>query len=61
VRLLLKSRLRYFTYPLDDPQEIDNRWLDATAADMKHELLAILREWRIRSQYHTADWAADWR
>jgi arylsulfatase len=44
-----------------DPTEIRNLWLDPAAADMKQELLAVLREWRIRSQYQTADWTAEWR
>jgi arylsulfatase A-like enzyme len=44
-----------------DPDEVHNRWLDPQAAEMKDELLAVLREWRIRSQYQTADWSAEWR
>ena len=46
---------------MHDPDEVNNRWLDPAAAEMKDELLAVLREWRIRSQLHTADWSADWR
>ncbi len=41
----------------DDPGEVHNLWNDPAAADNKSELLDVLREWRIRSQYHTRDWA----
>ena len=44
-----------------DPDEVHNLWDDPAAADKKQELLGQLREWRIRSQYHTRDWAQDWR
>ena len=44
-----------------DPNEVHNLWLDPGSVEMKEELLAVLREWRIRSQYHTADWPAEWR
>ncbi|MCO6459332.1 MAG: sulfatase-like hydrolase/transferase [Pirellulaceae bacterium] len=44
-----------------DPDEVCNLWMDPSAQTMKQELLAVLREWRIRSQYQTADWSADWR
>ena len=44
-----------------DPDEVHNLWDDPAAADKKQELLGELREWRIRSQYHTRDWAEDWR
>ncbi len=44
-----------------DPQENVNLWDDAASQGAKTELLAVLREWRIRSQYHTASWCADWR
>jgi arylsulfatase A-like enzyme len=46
---------------LHDPQEINNRWSDSDAASIKQELLAVLREWRIRSGLKTADWSQDWR
>lgn len=46
---------------LHDPNELHNLWPDPAAAEMKQELLAVLREWRIRSQYHTADWTREWR
>lgn len=45
----------------NDPQEVKNLWDDPASADKKQELLANLREWRIRSQYHTRDWPAEWR
>jgi hypothetical protein len=44
-----------------DPQELKNLWSDPAHDHIKQELLAVLREWRIRSQYHTADWAKDAR
>ena len=46
---------------LRDPQEINNRWTDPAAESIKQELLAVLREWRIRSGLKTADWSQDWR
>jgi len=46
---------------VNDPEEVNNLWDDPAAADKKHELLAVLREWRIRSQYHTRDWGKEWR
>ncbi len=46
---------------VNDPTEVRNLWDDPAAADKKQELLAVLREWRIRSGYHTRDWAAAWR
>ena len=45
----------------NDPQENINRWDDPGAARPKQALLDVLREWRIRSQYHTADWSREWR
>ena len=45
----------------DDPDEINNLWHQAEFADKKQELMAVLREWHIRSQYQTAGWAAEWR
>ena len=46
---------------LADPQEINNRWTDPAVESIKQELLAALREWRIRSGLKTADWSQDWR
>jgi arylsulfatase A-like enzyme len=46
---------------VNDPQEVHNLWDEPAAADKKSELLGVLREWRIRSQYHTRNWAADSR
>ena len=45
----------------NDPDEVNNLWDDPTAAEQKQVLLNELREWRIRSQYHTRDWAKAWR
>lgn len=44
-----------------DPAEINNRWSDPAARSIKEELLAVLREWRIRSGLKTAAWSQDWR
>jgi arylsulfatase A-like enzyme len=44
-----------------DPGEVHNLWDHPAAAEAKAELLDVLREWRIRSQYHTRDWAQAWR
>ena len=44
-----------------DPNEVNDLWEDPTGAEKKAELLAVLREWRIRSQYHTRDWPKEWR
>ena len=46
---------------VNDPGEINNLWDDPQYADKKRELLDVLREWRIRSAYHTRRWAEDWR
>ncbi|MCH7725453.1 MAG: sulfatase-like hydrolase/transferase, partial [Planctomycetes bacterium] len=46
---------------LNDPDEVCNLWTNPSAAEMKQQLLAVLREWRIRSQYHTANWCEEWR
>ena len=45
----------------NDPGEIHNLWDDAAYVEKKRELLDVLREWRIRSQYHTRRWAENWR
>jgi arylsulfatase A-like enzyme len=44
-----------------DPHEVLNLWSDPRHLDIRRELLAVLREWRIRSQYETADWCQQWR
>jgi arylsulfatase A-like enzyme len=46
---------------IHDPDEVNNLWSDPDFANMKQELLAVLREWRIRSGIETADWSKDWR
>lgn len=45
----------------NDPHEVRNLWNDAESGKKKQDLLAVLREWRIRSQYDTADWCSEWR
>ncbi len=46
---------------VNDPGEVNNLWGRPEYAAKQRELLDTLREWRIRSQYHTRDWAAEWR
>jgi arylsulfatase len=45
----------------NDPGETTNLWSEPAHAAVQERLLNTLREWRIRSQYHTRDWAANWR
>ena len=45
----------------NDPDEVRNLWHDDAHRNRREELLAVLREWRIRSQYETSDWCAEWR
>ena len=44
-----------------DPQEVRNLWALTAHDAKKQELLAALREWRIRSQYNTSGWPSRWR
>ena len=44
-----------------DPGEVDNLWDTAEAQGEKTRLLDALREWHIKSQCRTSDWAAAWR
>ena len=44
-----------------DPAEINNLWYHNQFSYKKQELLDVLREWRIRSQYETSGWVAEWR
>jgi len=44
-----------------DPREVNNLWDSPEHQAKKQELLAVLREFRIRSGLHAADWAGDWR
>ena len=46
---------------IDDPHEVKNLWDDSSAVEKKQELLAALREWRIRTQYESSDWCVEWR
>ena len=45
----------------EDPNEIQNLWDHPSASAQKQELLDVLREWRIRSHYHTRRWTEAWR
>jgi hypothetical protein len=46
---------------VNDPDELNNLWANPAYAEVKRELLDVLREWRIRSQLHTRNWGRDWR
>ena len=39
----------------NDPREVNNLWDDEDSIEAKRLMLSELREWRIRSQLHTAD------
>ncbi len=39
-----------------DPDEQHNLWDEPTADEKRRDLLGVLREWRIRSAYHTRGW-----
>ena len=45
----------------DDPDEVENRWDDPDAQDVKRDLHDTLLEWRIESGIQTADWAEAYR
>ncbi|MEX1039413.1 MAG: sulfatase-like hydrolase/transferase [Pirellulaceae bacterium] len=45
----------------NDPREVNNLWNSAEHQAKKRELLDVLREFRIRSGLHAADWAGEWR
>jgi arylsulfatase len=44
-----------------DPDEVSNLWNSPEHTEQKDELLANLREWRIRSGLNTKEWSRDWR
>ena len=44
-----------------DPDEVHNLWTDPNHQEKKRELLDVLREWRIRSDVHTSEWASQFR
>jgi arylsulfatase A-like enzyme len=44
-----------------DPDELENRWHDPSAAVDKQRLLDQLLRWRIQSGLRTKDWSQDWR
>ena len=45
----------------DDSDEVKDLWNETAAQDKKRELLDVLREWRIGSQYRTSGWGSEWR
>jgi len=44
-----------------DPGEARNLWDVPSAEARKHELIRVLLEWHVRSQYHTRNWLEEWR
>jgi arylsulfatase len=44
-----------------DPGEITNRWADPAMQATKDQLLGVLRDWLIESNYRTRDWMAAYR
>lgn len=44
-----------------DPGEVRNLWDKPEMQATKGELLAVLRDWLIESNYKTRDWMAEWR
>jgi arylsulfatase len=44
-----------------DSDELHDLWNEPGGMEAKAELLAVLREWRIRSGCHTANWCETWR
>ncbi len=44
-----------------DPGETHNLWDNPAYSAAKRELLDVLREWHVRSQYHTREWNKDCR
>jgi arylsulfatase A-like enzyme len=45
----------------DDPGELRDRWGDPGCAGVKRELLDVLRDWLIESNYRTRDYMAEFR
>ena len=46
---------------VDDPSESNNLWDQPPHSQIREDLLAELREWRIRSGIKTKDWSSEWR
>jgi arylsulfatase len=46
---------------VNDPAEVNNRWDDPACQSKKRDLLDVLRDWRIRSQWQTRQWTSEWR
>ena len=46
---------------INDPDEKMNLWDNPEYAEQQKMLLALLREWQIRSAYQTRSWSASWR
>jgi len=44
-----------------DPNEVNNLWNNSDYQTTQREMLANLREWRIRSGLKTASWSSEWR
>ena len=46
---------------VSDPEEVHNLWDSASAQGKKQELLDLMRDWLIRSNCRTREWASAWR
>lgn len=44
-----------------DPDELDNRWDDASCRALRDHLQQVIARWRAESATHTSTWAAPWR
>jgi arylsulfatase A-like enzyme len=44
-----------------DPGEMTNLWNDQRFESVKTDLLGVLRDWLVRSNYQTREWSANWR
>ncbi|TVQ35666.1 MAG: hypothetical protein EA356_07170 [Geminicoccaceae bacterium] len=44
-----------------DPGEVRNLWDDPAHGSVRDDLLAVLRDWLIESNYRTRDWMAEER
>jgi len=40
---------------------VRNLWDDVGAAAVRREMMDLLLEWRVASQYHTREWMRDYR
>jgi arylsulfatase len=45
----------------NDPNEVNNLWGDPASQEQKRELLDVMRDWLIASNFKTRDVSAGWR